>query len=76
MSAASSKMPRLLLQCLYLFTGSLLSPVTAQKDYLQSHLHKNINKVILSGCESMCVHPDVCVSALNQLPPFTCSFVS
>lgn len=63
------------LQCPYLFTGPLLSSVIAHRDYVQSHLHKDNNKAILSGCKTMSVHPDLCMSALNQLPPFTCPFV-
>lgn len=39
-----------------LFMGSLLSPVVAQGDHLQSHLHNDNNRVTWSGCE--------CVSAL------------
>lgn len=63
------------LQCPYLFVGSFLSPLVAHRDYVQSHLHKVNNKAILSGCKTMSVHPDVCMSDLNQPPPFTCPFV-
>lgn len=64
------------LQCPYLFVGSLLSPLVAHRDYVQSHLHKDNNKAILSGCKTMSVHPDVCMSASNQHPPFTCPLSS
>lgn len=63
------------LQCPYLFVGSMLTPLVAHRGYVQSHLHKDNNKAILSGYKTMSVHPDVCMSALNQHPPFTCPFV-
>ena len=34
----------------YLFMGSLLSPVVAQGDHLQSHLHNDNNRVTRSEC--------------------------
>lgn len=39
----------------YLFMGSLLSPVIAQRDHLQSHLHNDNNRLTWSGCESVSV---------------------
>lgn len=53
----------------YLFIGSLLSPVVAQGDHLQSHLHNDNNRVTWSGCEYVsmraCVH--VCVTGRTCL---------
>lgn len=63
-AAASSKMPTLLRHNPYLFMGSLLSPVVAQGDHLQSHLHNDNNKVAWSGCE--------CVWARVQTHVFMC----
>lgn len=64
-AAASSKMPTLIHHSPYLFMGSLLSPVVAQGDHLQSHLHNDNNKVAWSGCECVCVqtHVFMCILA-------------